>query len=304
MKFLVLTTRPEENLYGDTALTYSFPTRYLASFEPLTRGEEITALLYEPRRGEGRTSYVGWATLDTPPFPDPVQPQWWMVRYADTVRPFPRIVPRVLGGRAFESWLNAVPVARHGPTLQGRSVRDLAIDDFLAIVDRAGLLPAATSKELQADAPFERRRVERVIARLARDGSFRERVLAAYDRRCALTGFGARDGRDPHGGVLVDAAHLRPVGDDHAGDDTTTNGIAFTPSVHRLFDEGLFTLHYTSAGLTVATSPALARLHLGTVGTGSALILTDGLPLRLPADERKWPSPSFVAYHAAQVFRS
>lgn len=304
MKFLVLETRPEENLYGDTALTYSFPTRYLTHFEPLTRGEEITALLYEPRRGEGRTSYVGWATLTRPPFPDPNQPKWWKVQYSDAVRPFPQVVPRMVGNRALESWLNDVPIARHGVTLQGRSVRALALDDFLKIVAHAGLVPETVAAELLVEARYERRRVESVISRLARDGSFRERILYAYDYRCALTGFGYRDVKAYVGGDLVEAAHLRPVGDDHAGDDSTRNGIAFTPTVHRLFDAGLFTLHYTFSGLTVETSPTLGHLELGTPGTGSAIVLSSGQSLRLPREESKWPSPDFIAYHNSHVFKS
>lgn len=304
MKFLVLETRPEENIYGDTTSTYSFPRRYLAQFEPLTRGEAITALLYEPRRGEGRTSYIGWATITQPPFPNPDQPKWWTVRYSDAVRPFPQIVPRMYGDRTFESWLHDVPIARHGPTLQGRSVRPLTLDDFLTIVAHAGLMPEDVATELQMEARSERRRVEGVISRLARDGSFRERILHAYDYKCALTGFGYRDVKSYLGGSLVEAAHLRPVGDGHEGDDTTRNGIAFTPTVHRLFDAGLFTLHYTSAGLTVETSLALRNLELGTSESISRIPLTSGLPITLPKDEAKWPAPDFIAYHNSHVFKS
>lgn len=58
MRDRVLTTRPEDNRSGDTPTTYAFPNRYRALFQPLDQGQEIMAVLYEPRRGQGRQSYV------------------------------------------------------------------------------------------------------------------------------------------------------------------------------------------------------------------------------------------------------
>lgn len=94
MRYLVLTTRPEDNRYGDTPTTYTFPNRYRAFFQPLDGGEEIMAVLYEPRRGQGRQSYVAWTTIRQPAVPDPDDPQLWQVRYEQDVRPFRVWSPR------------------------------------------------------------------------------------------------------------------------------------------------------------------------------------------------------------------
>ncbi|MDP9765401.1 hypothetical protein [Deinococcus enclensis] len=67
MHVLVLSSRRSDNPYGDTDEVYVFPKAYLARFEPLTRGEAMLALIYEPRRGGGAQEYVAWAWLSQPP---------------------------------------------------------------------------------------------------------------------------------------------------------------------------------------------------------------------------------------------
>lgn len=76
-----------------------------------------------------------------------------------------------------------------------------------------------------------------VRVREARDPSFRDAVLAAYDQRCAVTGFQAMIG-----GALfaLEAAHVH--WHSKGGPSQVTNGIALQPTLHKLFDHGAWTL--------------------------------------------------------------
>ena len=71
----------------------------------------------------------------------------------------------------------------------------------------------------------------------SRDPSFRDAVLAAYDQRCAATGFQAMIG-----GALfaLEAAHVR--WHSKGGPSLVRNGIALNPTLHKLFDHGAWTL--------------------------------------------------------------
>jgi putative restriction endonuclease len=62
-------------------------------------------------------------------------------------------------------------------------------------------------------------------------------VLAAYDQRCAVTGFQAM-----LGGVLfaLEAAHVK--WHSQGGPSVVANGIALNPTMHKLFDHGAWTL--------------------------------------------------------------
>lgn len=194
------------------------------------------------------------------------------------------------------------PLIRHGPTLQGRSVREISAEDFLGILSHAGVIPPLMQPEVpELTLPAERERQERVVRLLARDGSFRERVLRAYDHRCAVTGIGYVHTQTFGSGQLVEGAHLRPVA--AQGSDETCNGLALTPTLHRLFDAGLFTLEYAAGGLRVRPSGELRHCDLAPAGSASQLVLGAGQPVRLPQQQTAWPAPEALAYHQAAVFR-
>ena len=73
--------------------------------------------------------------------------------------------------------------------------------------------------------------------RTVRDRIFRTRVLKAYDRRCAFTGFQFINGG---GRAEVEAAHIKSVQD--KGPDVVQNGLALSGTVHWMFDRGLLSL--------------------------------------------------------------
>jgi putative restriction endonuclease len=70
-----------------------------------------------------------------------------------------------------------------------------------------------------------------------RDPYFRVRVLAAYDYRCAVTGFQAALGGTYFG---CEAAHVKWHAYD--GPDRVENGLSLEPTMHKLFDVGAWSL--------------------------------------------------------------
>jgi hypothetical protein len=81
------------------------------------------------------------------------------------------------------------------------------------------------------------------------------------------------------------------------------NGLALTPSVHRLFDKGLFTLAYRGNDLVVRASPQL-RPEMVRGRRGFELRVETGMVLSLPAPPQERPAMEALEYHQSQVFLS
>jgi len=179
-----------------------------------------------------------------------------------------------------------------GRTLQGKSVRAIAEDDFAAIV-LAGLgdLPT-TEAVIQSpepkkngptveDADLPVRQIQAVLAnRKIRDAMFRKRIRRAYDDRCAVTGLRVHDAK---GRSEVQAAHIWGVGD--GGPDVLGNGLALSGTVHWLFDHHLIGLSEDCRLIVAPTIPDALR----------ALMLPAGQQVTLPDDPSARPKPAFLA---------
>ena len=297
--------------YADSPNSYEFPPQYLQHFEPLSRGEPMVAVIYEPRgdANEGRMAYVGWATLATPPVPSGRKSRrnqsLYRVQYSTRYREFDRIVGREATGEPVETWLRAIPRGRdRNVATFGRAVRPLIGSD-LELIFAIGF-PSGTERIL-ADPPaphaigeglttVERQR--RLVAVFEREAGFRDDVLAAYEHRCAISGLSVGPAPSRAYG-LVDAAHIRPVAE--RGIDSVTNGLALTPTLHRLFDKGLFTVEYHAAAVSVRTSPKL-RDEMIVGREGFHLRLLSGLELQLPADPQLRPSTEQLDFHQERIF--
>jgi putative restriction endonuclease len=300
-----------ESAYADTATSYEFPAQYLKWFEQLARGEPMIAIIYEPySRGAGRQAFVGWASISSPPKRSVRNTETgrplWEVAYDDRVHEFAMPVRRDIAGEPIEGWLRVVSAEHRDIRTSGRSVRLLDDEDLTRILQLgfagdqdATLLypvrPAHLAESLVAD------RTRRLVSTLERTSRFREGVVQAYDFRCAITQFSA--GVLPQGRVtaLVEAAHIRPVAD--RGSDSLSNGIAMTPTVHRLFDAGLFTVRTASdGGLETQVSGALDKRMITSPDGASRIELCDGSRLVLPIDRGAWPSVEQIQYHQRRVF--
>lgn len=119
---------------------------------------------------------------------------------------------------------------------------------------------------------------------------FREAVLDAYGRACALCGYDVRLGRAALG---LGAAHIqwRPAG----GPDQIANGLALCAIHHRAFDRGAVSL---DADYRILVSGRLA----GRIGLDEWFRSLAGREARLPQDEALAPSRKFLAWHHENVF--
>ncbi|MFM1871211.1 MAG: hypothetical protein RL398_633, partial [Planctomycetota bacterium] len=129
-----------------------------------------------------------------------------------------------------------------------------------------------------------------VSVRRRRDPEFRGRVLTAYQRRCAVCGFGLRLGDDS---VAVEAAHIR--WHNHHGPDVEPNGLALCALHHKVFDRGAFTIDHHHR--------LLVSEHALGDGLDWALLHHHGKPIAAPIRPEHRPAAEFVDWHHGQVFR-
>ena len=80
---------------------------------------------------------------------------------------------------------------------------------------------------------------------------------------------------------------IRGAGWPENGPDHITNGIALTPTLHRLFDRHLFSLQYIGEELVVVTSNQLSGDMVQDSITGSWLKVEQGQQVRLPRGRRR-----------------
>lgn len=72
---------------------------------------------------------------------------------------------------------------------------------------------------------------------IIRSTTFRKAIKQIYKNQCAITGLKVNFKSNIS---LVDACHIQPFAETH--DDTITNGIALSPTMHRAFDRGLIAI--------------------------------------------------------------
>lgn len=298
--------------YEDSPVSYEFPSQYLKFFESAQVAGPLYVVLYEPRgdAGTGRMKYVGWAQVAGPPVPTGRSSRagrpLYAVQYVAPAEPFDQPVPRELLGEPIESWLRRHPRGRaRNVATFGRAVRPLVDEDFQRILEIGGAATVdamryPTRDEHQVPLTVARERVEVLISAMKRGSEFRRQVISAYGERCAVSGFGL--GRVPvsKASGLLDAAHIRPVGSN--GTDHVSNGLPLTPTLHRMFDAGLFTVRYREGRPEVLVSPRLESPMIETPDRNFRLDLRDGLPLLLPQDRAAWPNIDQARHHQRTIF--
>lgn len=124
-----------------------------------------------------------------------------------------------------------------------------------------------------------------------RNPNFRDRIIQAYEYRCAVCGFNVRVGNAL---VALEAAHIK--WHQAGGPDSEENGIALCALNHKLFDRGAFTV---SSTLRIEVSD---KAH-GTYGFKEWLSAYHGKSLRPPQRPIYYPEPEFVEWHVREVFQ-
>ena len=122
----------------------------------------------------------------------------------------------------------------------------------------------------------ERRYALRMVKERLHQATFREAVLYAYDRRCAITGLPETQ--------LLDAAHIIVDGDETLGQPVVPNGLALSKIHHAAFDAHLigidpdYRLHVSDRLLEKKDGPMLL-----------ALKQLEGSKLHLPSRPQDYP---------------
>jgi putative restriction endonuclease len=124
-----------------------------------------------------------------------------------------------------------------------------------------------------------------------RDPAMRERVLIAYEYRCAFCGFDGALGRVPVG---LEAAHVRWWA--FGGPDTVTNALCLCSLHHKLFDRGVL-------GLDADLRIIVSERFVGRSDTARRHVLDlAGGELLGPQTQRAAVAHEHVRWHRAQVF--
>ena len=124
-----------------------------------------------------------------------------------------------------------------------------------------------------------------------RDPRFREKILNAYEYKCAVCGFQVRL-RDNL--VALEAAHIKWHRAE--GPDIESNGLALCSLHHKLFDRGVFRL-------SLDWEILVSNRANGSSGFDEWLMRFHSEPINFPQSRAYYPKAEFIEWHAEQVFK-
>jgi putative restriction endonuclease len=286
----------EDSRYEDRPWeVYQFPASYLSRASQIV-GDWV--IFMEPVKA-GRKGYHAVGRVEQIS-PDPRNTDMYLAIMDPTsYLEFDRNVPlQVAGDYPERSVLNdagkvsgrAQAAVRPVPDADFNRIIGLGLDARDELLPRSDLeIGGAMLAEEQAPYELEQDRVQMLTKRTIRDRIFRTRVLKAYDRRCAFTGFQFING---WGRAEVEAAHIKSV--EAKGPDVVQNGLALSGTVHWMFDRGL---------LTVADSAEiLLSNYINDVDGVRKILHADGLA-RFPDAAHDKPDPAFLRWHRENCFK-
>jgi putative restriction endonuclease len=122
-----------------------------------------------------------------------------------------------------------------------------------------------------------------------RGGLFKKTIPKIYNYTCCITGMKIESS---HNIQMIDACHIFPFS--LSGDDTVTNGIALSPTLHRAFDRGLITIN---SEFVVRVSPTIEEEE-----SHFTLSQFAGRQIYLPEQEKYYPSQESLNWHNKEVF--
>jgi hypothetical protein len=179
-----------------------------------------------------------------------------------------RVIPADYSKRSEQIYADLGSGRRH-PVIHSK---DEDFNHAVELVFAASSPPPDDFKPQPVSAAEEKQDRERVIGEIERrrgQPKFRQRLLDAYGRRCAISGCNAEAG--------LEAAHIRTY--KGADDNDVRNGLLLRADLHTLFDLGLIKIR--TKDWTVLIAPELK---------GTSYRSLHGKPLRnLPANEEQWP---------------
>jgi len=130
------------------------------------------------------------------------------------------------------------------------------------------------------------------VAGPQRDPSFRQRVLRAYEHRCAVCGLDLRIGSTT---AAIEAAHIQWF--QAKGPDIESNGLALCSLHHKVFDLGGFTVFPDGFQLL------FSQHVVASDRVKSILLAYHVASLILPQSREYFPGQQFLDWHRREVFK-
>ncbi len=180
-----------------------------------------------------------------------------------------------LGQNSFRAQLRRLLVVTYFPP-----------SEQVALFSALGFEEAADSAEIGTLA--EDQATYRIARDTGRSARFKNEVVSGYRFTCALTGYRLTTTEQIG---IVDAAHIHQHAKSRNND--PANGLALTPTAHRLFDLGLWSVTDDLRVIVKSTSTFSEDSPEG----GFRLRLLHGQPLNLPAQTRLRPAEHHLAWH-------
>jgi putative restriction endonuclease len=154
------------------------------------------------------------------------------------------------------------------------------------------LLDTITSQILNEPAPVYRQLVEHADEEelFIRSGIFKKLIPSIYNFTCSISGMQISSNLDVQ---MVDACHIIPFAVSH--DDTITNGISLSPTLHRAFDRGLIAIDndyrvIVSSCFTETSADSFVKTY-------------EGKNILLPKQQSRLPLIKNLEWHRENVFR-
>ena len=182
------------------------------------------------------------------------------------------------------------PASWQAPTQVGRTY-DTTEAGGAALWEQVQLAQAAMGVDgqpaVREQVDPEDRYGEPVLVRLRLgQGTFRARVLDAYERRCAIT--------NERTLPVLQASHIKPYS--QSGPHAPENGLLLRSDLHTLFDRGYVTV-------TPDLKLHVSRRIRDEFENGRDYYALEGRAMRLPARGNPPPAREYLEWHADTVFR-
>lgn len=124
-----------------------------------------------------------------------------------------------------------------------------------------------------------------------RSGVFKKVIPKIYNYTCSVSGMQITANFDVQ---MIDACHIVPFSISH--DDTISNGISLSPTIHRAFDRGLITIDNEYRIVVSNTFTETA--------TNSFIKSYEGKSILLPKQKSYFPLVQNLEWHRINVFRN
>lgn len=147
--------------------------------------------------------------------------------------------------------------------------------DFLELEQLRQVVTSEGMFDLSED---NRRRTMAAIVQREGQPAFRQALLEAYERKCAISGCTVE--------ALLEAAHIVPYRGAHTN--VVGNGLLLRADIHKMFDLHLFRI-----------DPISRQVHLSDVLKTSEYAQFEGVILRKPSDASNAPLDEALRHHAA-----